>query len=91
VSDDRIYHVAYESGAAGGWFVKATGGHKLLGPYATADEASALGRERARASATASGFGRLVVLDAAGLPMSEQNYGDDPRDPLAKPPAGEIQ
>ena len=87
--DDRIYHVTFESGAAGGWFVKVTGGHKLLGPYATSDEASALGDERARASAAKTGFGRLVVLDQAGLPCSEQTYGSDPRN-AAKPAPAEI-
>ncbi len=90
MSDDRIYHVTFESGAAGGWFVKATGGRKLFGPYATSGEASAHGDERARASATASGVGRLVILDAAGWPVVEQTYGDDPRDRAAKPPADEI-
>ena len=89
--EERIYHVAYESGAAGGWYVKATGGQKLFGPYATADEASALGDARARASATTSGFGRLVILDAVGFPVTEQTYGDDPRDPAGKLPATEIQ
>lgn len=87
--DDRIYHVTFESGAAGGWFVKATGGRKLFGPCASADEASALGDERARASATASGFGRLIVLDATGWLVTEQTYGSDPRNP-AKPEAAEI-
>jgi len=89
--DERIYHVAYESGATGGWFVKATGGRKLLGPYATSSEACAHGEESARASATAYGFGRLVVLDASGLPLTEQSYADDPRDQAAKPPASETQ
>lgn len=88
--DDRIYHVTFESGVTGGWFVKAAGGRKLFGPYATSDEASALGDERARASATASGFGRLVVLDAAGWPVTEQTYGDDPRLPPLKPQPQEI-
>ncbi len=88
--DDRIYHVTFESGATGGWFVKATGGRKLLGPYASSDEASVHGDERARASASASGFGRLVILDAAGSLVTDQTYGDDPRDPAAKPPAHEI-
>ena len=90
MSDERIYHVAYESGAAGGWYVKATGGQKLLGPYASSDEASAHGDERARASASASGFGRLVVLDAAGSTVAEQTYGADPRDRAAKRPAHET-
>jgi hypothetical protein len=84
MSDERIYHVSYESGAAGGWFVKATGGRKLHGPYASAAEALARGDERARASAAASGFGRLVVLDAAGWPVTERTYGDDPRTPVPK-------
>jgi hypothetical protein len=88
--DDRVYHVTYESGAGGGWFVKAMGGRKLLGPYATSDEASARGDERARASATTTGFGRLVVLDAAGWPVAEQEYGSDPRVPI-RLPAPEIQ
>ena len=88
--DDRVYHVAFESGDGGGWFVKAMGGRKLLGPYATSDEASALGDERARASAITTGFGRLVVLDAAGRPVAEQEYGSDPRIPV-RPPAAEIQ
>lgn len=87
--DDRVYHVMYESGADGGWFVKALGGRKLFGPYATSDEASAHGDERARASAITTGFGRLVVLDATGWPVAEQDYGSDPRNP-AKPPASEI-
>ena len=89
MKDVRIYHVAYESGPAGGWFVKAAGGSKLLGPYATADEASSRGDERARATAQASGFGRLVVLDAAGWPVAERTYGSDPRVP-GKPPAAEV-
>lgn len=89
MTDERIYHVTFESGAAGGWFVKATGGRKLFGPYSTSDEASVHGDERARASATATGFGRLVVLDATGWPVVEQDYGSDPRNP-AKPPAVEI-
>jgi hypothetical protein len=87
--DERIYHVAYESGAAGGWFVKATGGRKLSGPYPTSEQASAHGDERARASATRTGFGRLIVLDATGWPVAEQTYGNDPRSP-SKPPAAEI-
>ena len=87
--EERIYHVMFESGAAGGWFVKATGGRKLFGPCSTSDEASAHGDERARASATATGFGRLVVLDAMGWPVAEQDYGSDPRNPL-KAPAVEI-
>jgi uncharacterized protein DUF2188 len=89
VRDDRIYHVTYESGAAGGWFVKATGGRKLFGPFATSDEASAHAEERARASASATGFGRLVVLDATGWPVAEHDYGSDPRSP-AKPKAAET-
>jgi Uncharacterized protein conserved in bacteria (DUF2188) len=89
VRDERIYHVAFESGAGGGWFVKAAGGRKVFGPYATSDEASAHGDERARASASATGFGRLVVLDAAGWPVTEQTYGSDPRSP-AKPFPAEI-
>ncbi len=87
--EERIYHVAFESGAAGGWFVKAIGGRKLLGPFATSDEASARGDERARASATASGFGRLIVLDSMGLAVAKTDYGSDPRD-ARKPPATEI-
>ena len=69
--------------------MKATGGRKVFGPYATSDEASTQGDEQARASATASGFGRLVVLDAMGWPVAEQTYGSDPRDP-AKATAAEI-
>ena len=87
--DDRIYHVAFESGAGGGWFVKAPGGRKVFGPYATPEEASERGDERARASASATGFGRLVVLDAAGWPVTEQTYGSDPR-VAAKPHAQEV-
>ena len=87
--DDRIYHVAFESGDAGGWFVKVIGGRKILGPYSTSDEASAHGDEKARASASASGFGRLVVLDRSGLQVARQDYGSDPRLP-AKPPATEV-
>lgn len=89
MKDDRIYHVAFESGAGGGWFVKATGGRKVFGPFETAAEASARGDERARASASATGFGRLIVLDAAGGAVTEQTYGDDPRN-LAKPLPTEI-
>ena len=86
MKEDRIYHVAFESGAAGGWFVKVIGGRKLLGPYPTSDEASARGDEKARASAQAWGFGRLVVLDAAGRQVTEQDYGSDPRNlPKAEP------
>jgi hypothetical protein len=89
VRDARIHHVAYESGPAGGWFVKVAGGSKLLGPYATSDEAAARGDERARAAALASGFGRLVVLDVAGWPVSERTYGSDPRVP-PKTSAAEV-
>jgi hypothetical protein len=84
VTDDRIYHVSFESGTGGGWFVKAPGGRKVFGPCATCGEASARGDERARASASATGFGRLVVLDATGWPVTETTYGSDPRNP-AKP------
>lgn len=89
MTGDRIYHVTYESGAAGGWFVKITGGRKLLGPYGTADEASERGDEKARASAASSGFGRLIVLDAAGWPVTERDYGSDPRG-AAPSPASEV-
>jgi hypothetical protein len=86
---DRVYHVSFESGAAGGWFVKAAGGRKLFGPCATSDEAALHGEERAQASATSTGFGRLVVLDASGWPVTERTYGSDPREP-GKPAAAEI-
>lgn len=89
MKESRIYHVAFESGATGGWFVKVIGGRKVLGPYPTSDEASARGDERARASAAAWGFGRLVVLDAAGRQVAAQDYGADPRT-LPKPEATEI-
>jgi hypothetical protein len=81
VREDRIYHVSFESGAAGGWYVKVIGGRKVLGPYETSDEASARGDEKARASAVSSGFGRLVVLDAAGGHVAARDYGRDPRNP----------
>jgi len=81
VREDRIYQVSFESGTTGGWFVKVIGGRKVLGPYETSDEASDRGDEKARASAPASGFGRLVVLDAAGGQVAARAYGSDPRNP----------
>jgi len=70
----KVYHVSFDDEEEG-WVLKAEGGRRLGGPYATKAEALADAKQGVQAAA----LGQIVVHGRDGKIQTEHTYRRDPR------------
>jgi Uncharacterized protein conserved in bacteria (DUF2188) len=70
----NVYHVSFDE-KENGWILKAEGGRKVGGPYATKGEALADAKQGVKAVA----LGQIVIHGRDGKIQTEHTYGHDPR------------